>query len=151
MNQHFKQNIYNFLLNLIEERIEIAQSNIKNTTESRDGESKSSAGDKYETGRSMMQIEQQQNEQQLSKAIQLKLQLQQINLEKVYQTAAFGSLVYTNFGNYFIAIGLGEIKIKNEMVFVVSASSPIGLQLLNKKKDETFQFFNKEFQIIGVQ
>ena len=53
------------LLQHLEQNIAETEQAIASAKESRDNESKSSAGDKYETGRAMMQIELENNGRQL--------------------------------------------------------------------------------------
>jgi hypothetical protein len=58
-----------------------------------------------------------------------------------------GSLVITNQGNFFIAISIGQLLVDNKSYFAISAASPIGSILLNKRKEDTFQFRGKEYII----
>ena len=57
---------------------------IESAKESRDNETKSSVGDKYETGRTLMQQEVEKNRVQLNKTELLKQELQKIDLLKRY-------------------------------------------------------------------
>jgi len=149
-----KKNIKNKLLEKLhaqlDTQIETAQAAINSAKESKNNETKSSAGDKFETGRAMMQIEQEKNELQLSKTFQLKNLLQQIDIEKETETVGFGSLVTTNRGKYFIAIGIGKIKIENEIYFVISLDSPVGKLLLGKRVGEEIEFRGQRFLVEGI-
>ena len=71
-------------------------------------------GDKYETGRAMMQIEEDNNRTQLLQALQVKNQLQKINLQKEFAKVGLGSLVTTNHAVYFLSIGIGQVTIENK-------------------------------------
>lgn len=132
---------------IIDHRIEISKAAVNSAKESKNNETKSSAGDKYETGRAMMQQEQEKNEIQLSKNLNLKNLLLQIDLEQDYKTIKFGSLVITNQGKYFIAVGLGKIKIENETYFVISLDSPIGKLLTGKLPGEKVTFRTNQIEI----
>lgn len=72
-------------------------------------ETKSSAGDKYETGRAMMQLEIEKQSVQLAEAMKLKHVLSQINPEKTTETIQSGSLVFTDQGNFYISISAGKL------------------------------------------
>jgi len=149
-----KKNIKKILLEKLhaqlDTQIETAQAAINSAKESKNNETKSSAGDKFETGRAMMQIEQEKNELQLSKTFQLKNLLQQIDIEKEFEAVGFGSLVTTNRGKYFIAIGIGKIKIENEIYFVISLDSPVGKLLLGKGVGEEIEFRGQQFLVERV-
>ena len=111
---------------------------------------KSSAGDKFETSRSTMQIEYDKLNNQL---IQKKNQLKKIELldtKKKYKSVNYGSLVITNTNKYLISIGLGQYIIDDHSVFAISLSSPIGRILLDKKKGDSFIFNNNAEKIIDI-
>lgn len=138
------------LNSLLDQRIETAVKSIKATRESRDGENKSSMGDKYETGRIMAQMEMHKLNDQLEQSFKLKKALAQISVEKICDTADFGSLVTTNLGFYFISVGLGLVEIKDEKCFCISMASPIGQALQGKKVGDKINFQNKVIEIVEV-
>lgn len=145
-----KQVILNHINQTLDQQIESLKSTIKSAKESRDNETKSSVGDKYETGRAMVQMELEKNRVQLNKTLQLKNHLSQINPKKQYNTVEFGSLVLTNNGNYFISIGIGKIEIENESFFCISLASPIGKTLQHKSVGEKINFQGKEITIMEI-
>ena len=63
----------------IEQRIASIQQVLNSIEESRNNETRSSAGDKYETGRAMMQIEEEKNRHQLFQAYQVMQELSKID------------------------------------------------------------------------
>jgi len=138
------------LNNLVDQRIEATTKSIEATRESRDGEAKSSMGDKYETGRIMAQMEMHKLNDQLEQSLKLKKALAQISVEKVCDTAEFGSLVITNLGLYFISVGLGVVEVKDEKCFCISLASPIGQALQGKKVGDKLRFQNKDLKIVEV-
>ena len=145
-----KQLIYSKILNILDNKIEILKKEIESTKESRNNDTKSSAGDKYETGREMMQIELDKNEAQLNKTVKLKKELTEINIQKKYNKVEFGSLVETNKETYFIAIGIGKIEANKNMYYSISLASPIGKLLLSKKIGAKMKFQEREFTIINI-
>lgn len=145
-----KEILYNHLLKIIELRIETANYDIQNAMESRDNETKSTAGDKYETGRTMVQFELEKNMEQLNKAILLKNELAQINLHGKFEKAEFGSIVKTTHDNYFISVGLGKINAGNDVFYAVSLASPIGKILNNKKVGDEVNFLEKKIIITEI-
>ena len=142
-----KQSFFNHLIELVNKKIEDALRSIDSAKESRDNETKSSVGDKYETGRTMMQFELEKNNLQLNKAIQLKNELAQIDLQKNYKQVEFGSLVFTDKDIYFISVGLGKIEINNNSCYSISLASPFGKIIYNKRVGDKIRFQEKEITI----
>jgi len=112
-----------------------------------ESETKSSAGDKHETGRAMLQLEMEKASQQFASISLMQEVLQKIEIHKKNEIGKLGSLIYTNQGNYFLAVSIGQITINEDNYFVISPSSPIGKLLLGKKKGDDFRFNSKEFKI----
>ena len=124
-------------------RIETANQSMINAQQAANEEDKSSVGDKYETGRAMMQIERDKAAQQLDEALKLKKIIDQIPIEMGSEKIMLGSLVITNSKKIFISIGVGKLILDDEEFLVVAPGSPLGKQLMGLKvNDETM--FNKE-------
>ncbi len=113
-------------------------------------EDKSSAGDKYETGRAMMQIERDKAASQLEEALKLKRILDQIRPEVQHERILTGSVVITLLHNIFIAIGAGKIKVEGEDFLVVGSQSPLGKALMGKKPGDEFLFNNQSNAIVKI-
>lgn len=129
------------------QRVQTAQQAMKAAQEAANAESKSSAGDKYETTRALMQIERDRHAAQLVEALKLQKELESLAWEQTTSTARAGSLVSTNQGHFFIAVSIGKITLDGTDYFAISTASLIGSQLLNRKAGDEFQFQNKLFQI----
>lgn len=110
-------------------------------------ETKSSAGDKYETGRAMAQLEIEKNMAQLAEAKRLKQTLEQIAPDKITPLIHLGSLVLTNHGNFYVAISAGPFTIQNKSYFAISPASPIGQKLMGLRAEDSFSLNGKEFYI----
>lgn len=146
-----KEFIVRRLIDIIEERIAETRFSIETAKESRDNETKSSVGDKYETGRTLMQQEVEKNRAFLNQNIRLLQEIQKINPNQHHDHVTFGSLVKTETANYFIATALGKIEIDGQFCFCISLASPIGKMLSGKKVNETFKFNNKTQTILEIQ
>lgn len=140
-----KKELYNQCLDYVQKRMEASQLAIAEAQKASNDDTKSSAGDKYETGRAMMQQETNRNLTQLNEANKLKVALNQINPAGASAVAETGSLVITDNGNFYIAISAGTLTIDNETYFAVSPASPIGLILKGLKKDEKFSLNGKHY------
>ena len=113
-------------------------------------DTKSSAGDKHEVGRAMVQQELDKLEEQRSKLIGLQQELERVPLDRVYDRVAFGALVFTDQGTYFIAIGLGAVQVDGEVCYAVSLASPIGQALRDKRAGELVLFNGKRMTVVAI-
>ena len=146
-----KSDILKRINQILEERIKNYRNALREAIESRDNETKSSVGDKYETGRAMAQIEIDKLEAQVVKNSQSKNSLAKIQPDKQMQTSDFGSLLSTNQGIYFISVALGVVNIGADKVFCISLASPIGVQLKGKSLGDKFVFQSREYEILSIQ
>ena len=150
MPENTKQQLLLLCKDFIEERINNCQSAIDAANNSINEETKSSAGDKYETSREMMTQEIKNNSAQLAEAIKQKQLLSQISIDKKLETIQVGSLVITNHEKFFIAISAGSLKLSSENYLAISPSSPPGRNLIDKKKGDAVSFNNKLYSILEV-
>ena len=112
-------------------------------------ETKSSAGDKYETTRSMSQMEFGMQQTQFQKTEYDLLFLEQIK-SSAYKKIQLGSAAITSNGNYFIAISYGKIVINDLEFIVISAQSPLAKSLHDKCKNDSFIMNGQSIKIIDV-
>ena len=145
-----KLQLHAHCLQYIEERMKAAQDAIHIAQQSANEETKSSAGDKYETGRAMAQLEIEKNSTQLAESLKLKQTLEQIQPERVTDIVRMGSLVITNYGNFYIAISASQLVINGETYFIVSPASPIGQKLMGLSREKAFSFNKKEYLVLQI-
>lgn len=144
---NIKRKLYQYCIDFLDKRIDAAREAIRVAQESANDETKSSAGDKYETGRAMMQLEIEKNATQLEEALKQKKILDSINIELQPLKIQNGSLVFTDHGNFFLAISVGLVVIEDKSFAVVSAQSPIGSRLIGLKSGDSFSFGNKTYKV----
>lgn len=145
-----KKELYQLCIIQIHERIEALESNLKSIQEARNNETKSSVGDKYETGRAMMQMEEDKMKMQLSQANLINNTLQRIEPDFKSNQVEQGSLIITNQGNYYISVALGKMELNGETYFCISTKAPIVQKMRGKKKGEFFTLNGKEIEIKEV-
>src|ERR1700679_1100847 len=102
-----KKELYQKCLAYVQNRMEAPKQALDDAQAAANDETKSSAGDKYETSREMIQQETDRNQAQLNEANKLLVALNQINVSAVCETALPGSLITTNNGKFYIAISAG--------------------------------------------
>ena len=145
-----KHNIKSELLIQLEQKIRDISNGIISLTESRDTDTKSSAGDKHETSRAKIQTEIDQLYKQFNHVQRQKNNLSAININQSHNMVDVGSLVKTDKGYFFISIGWGRIQIQDENYFAISIASPIGKLFKDKKKGDSIQFRNMSYDILSV-
>lgn len=114
-------------------------------------ESKSSSGDKHETGRAMLQIDRENTGKQLNeieKSVQL---LKKIDVKATSDYARLGSLVYTDRFIYFISLSIGTVPIGKIDYLCVALNSPVGLLISGKKKGDDFVLNGNVYKITSVK
>ena len=142
--------LYQLCLEFIDKRIKTIRDAIAETQASADEETKSSAGDKYETGLSMMQLDMEKQAEQLAEAVRTRDQLQQIKLIDEINSASGirpGNAVETSQGNFYIAISAGQVKANDQTYFAISPATPIGAKLIGLKTGDKFTFNSREYTI----
>ncbi len=145
-----KQEIWSFMKAKLDQNISDAMHSIALAKESRNSETKSTAGDKYETGRAMVQIEIDKNAHNLNATRELINELSKIKLEKEHTKVEFGSLVYTDMGVYFISIGMGKLGINGFECFAISLASPLGAMMKDKKIGDKIVIQGRELTISQI-
>jgi len=147
---NIKQQLYNKCVAYVQSRMDAAEDAYKAAEQASNDDTKSSAGDKYETGRAMMQQEKDRNTIQINEANKLMVILNTISTKGTSDTIETGSLVTTNGGKFYIAISAGTLVVDNESYFAVSAAAPICLQMTGKKAGDEFVVNGKKYEILEV-
>lgn len=147
---YVKEELYNHCLEFVNNRFLTIKNTINEIQESLLLETKSSAGDKHETGRAMLQLEREKAGHQLAEIQKTKEILSKINIVKANEYIGLGSLIHTSQSHYFIAISAGQFKISNEYYYAISPNTPIGQLLLGKSVGDLIEFRNQNFKIIEV-
>ncbi|MCB9360962.1 MAG: 3-oxoacyl-ACP synthase [Flavobacteriales bacterium] len=145
-----KDKLHQQCLGIAESRITSLKEILQETQDAANNETKSSAGDKHETGRAMAQLETEKLTTQLTEALKLKQALYQIKTTSSTNQITIGSVVFTNKGNFYIAASIGKIELEIESFFAISPASPIGKLLLTKKEKDSFSFNGNKYVILSV-
>lgn len=144
-----KKELFNTCQFRLDKKIKDVRIALMHQQESLLSETKSSAGDKHETGRAMVQLEMEKIGKQTLEFEQMKFSMGKLDLS-FSALIRMGSVVKTNQVHYFIAIGMGKIEIAKELYYAVSPSSPIGKMLLGKKAKDSILFQGNTMEIQEV-
>lgn len=146
----FKLKLYRACEERVAARLAMGERAMHDIQSAANEETKSSAGDKYETGRAMMHLEKEKIAEQLADASKMRAILSKIDPEKENEEIGLGSLIQTAQGYYFLAASLGQLEVEDMRVFVISPVSPVGQALIGKRQGESFLFAGKSQNIIEV-
>ncbi len=145
-----KEILYQFCEEFVQERLSRSQQNIKENQESLSSETKSSAGDKHETGRAMLQLEREKLGQQLEEVEKMAIILSRISIKHKARTIVLGSLVQTSKSEYFLAVSAGEFTKGGQSIFCISGGTPIGQLLLGKSIGDVVTFNGDKIRIAKI-
>jgi len=143
----FKQQIYKHCEAIITERLKTIHHNLEQLMDSKQHETKSSAGDKYETGMAMIQNEEDLYKRQLANTQQIQNQFQKIQSEKECIIVEPGALIKLPAGWFYLGAAMGKIRIDNTDVYCISLQSPLGVALKNHKLNDKVYFNEQYFTI----
>jgi transcription elongation GreA/GreB family factor len=145
-----KEEIHQTLIKQVEDQLLQAKQDLGLAKESRDSDTKSSAGDKYETGREMMQREMDKLSASLDIYQQQLVKLKSIDPQRSTDFVTHGSLIETNFETYYMAIGMGQITYANQTIYAISPESPLGTLLMGKRVEDSFDLRGRNIIIKSI-
>ncbi|TNE75259.1 MAG: hypothetical protein EP333_04625 [Bacteroidetes bacterium] len=135
----------------ISERIGELNAELAQLREGLASDTKNTSGDKHETSRAMNQLEQERLGNQLIQAEEMQLSIKRIAVLPKTEIVQNGSLIKMNNSWYLLATAFGKLSIDSQLVFVLSQASPIGQQVIGKKKGDRIRFNGTEMLIEEIQ
>ncbi len=145
-----KEKLYLLCHDYIASRVAIIKQNAAEAQEAANDDTKSSAGDKFEVGREMMQQEVELNLARLGDMYKLKVALENVSPTVKSDTIQPGSLVITSGGSYYIAIGAGKLPLDGVTYYAISPEAPIAIQMMGKMAGDEFVLNGKNMKIEKV-
>ncbi len=145
-----KHHITVYCQHYLQQKVMSLQIALKDVTEAGNNETKSTAGDKHETGRAMMQLEQEKLGKQLYELEQQLQEFNKINFTISSPAISLGSLVETNNGLFLMATSIGKIEIDQKFIFIISTQSPLAIALASKKQNDSISFNSTNYKILGI-
>jgi len=145
-----KDIVYEHIKQEIDSRVSEVQKALHNQKESLKTASESTAGDKHNTSRAMMHIEEEKFSKQLAQLLQLKKLIHKVSSTKASDVVTLGSLVETNKGWLYLAVPLGKVTIQGTELMAISLASPIGQALQGKKAGESVKFNGQVWEVKRV-
>jgi hypothetical protein len=146
----FKHGLKEYCIGILKDRVNTARQAMEAAQEAANNEGKSSAGDKYETGRAMSQIDRDRSAGQMDGAMQELLTLQSIEADRLYKEVNNGAVVVCGDAIYFIASGLGVIHYEGCKVVILSPKAPLSNLLRGKVTGESVSLNGNTFEITDI-
>lgn len=135
----------------LEKKMDVLEQQKKRLYKDLTSETKSSAGDKHETGRAMIQLEREKLGNQIH---EIELNYQRLNTIKYVKTStsiSLGSLIFTDKANYYVAVAADSCEVNFKVFYCISSQSPIGKLLIGKKINESITFNDIESTILEIK
>lgn len=151
MIEHTREVLYHFCERFIEDWYARIQTNIDSLQEALNSETKSSAGDKHETGRAMIQLEREKLGKQLAEVHLLQDLFKKIPPKNNLSHVGLGSVVYTDQQNYYLGISAGELKVDGVSFYAIAPNTPVGKLLIGKVVGDIVVFNSKEILIKRIE
>ncbi|HSJ69668.1 MAG TPA: hypothetical protein VK921_18445 [Anditalea sp.] len=148
--KEFKDIVQRELMHVLEVRIQDLKSSIDDLKEAGESETKSSAGDKYETGREMIKQEREKYQQVLQDYEKQLEIVKNFKAGKTFEKAAPGSLVVTDKMTFYISVAYGKFKADNVEIFAISPSAPVAQLLLEKSSGDSYSINGQKVLIKSV-
>lgn len=147
----FKAKVIDAVQELLREKITSLEQAMRDLQDSALQEGKSTAGDKHETGRAMIHIEQEKIAAQIHQQKEILYQFQRIDFHSVSTSVRSGSMIETNLGWFLIAGAIGKVSVDDKTIMVISPESPLGNKILNRQEGDGFEVGKTNYHILNIR
>lgn len=139
-----KEEIFQRAVSFLKERLAQLQEERKAISEGILEDDKSSAGDKFETGREMLTQDLRQVEGQIKSNAALLEELYRIqSIKGIGEKVREGSLVKIGNDYFLVSVALGKLILPSGEIYLISPASPLAQQILGKGHNESVLFKGK--------
>lgn len=137
-------------LAVVKDRLNTIATNLSGLMDAKSSETKSSAGDKYETGMAMIQNQEELYKRQQAETSVIYQNMLKIDPSKSCKQVENGALVLVPGGMFYICAGMGKMVLEHHTYFAISLISPIGAALKFKKTGEVYTYNEKNVPINAI-
>jgi regulator of replication initiation timing len=147
-----KQQFLQHLQSLIDSKMEHLHAELIDMQRDNASDTKSTAGDKHETGRAMMHLEMEKLSKQISEYQKQKESIHFLSSQQIISSKIVnGSLIQLSNGWFYLGVAFGKVVFNDTTVFCLSLQSPLGQQLLGKEIGDEIQVNNNLFKVLEVR
>ena len=142
-----REDFLSHLEKIIDKKVLDSRKYMESIERSIHSESKSTAGDKHDTSRELMQQERNKAAQNLSNQLAMQKTLIQLKIIDANIAIGFGSLIETQGNVIFIGLALGKINYLNREIVCISPLSPLARVLEGMQVGEVCTFNEVIYEI----
>ena len=146
-----KSEVLIYVKTYLDQRMQTSLDAMNAAQESANGESKSSAGDKYETSRAMGHLDRDMHARMYQQTREERKLIERIDESIIFKKGALGAFISTSMGDFFLSVSIGQVKIDEKSIMIISPQSPIGALLMGKMVGDNFSFRGKEAEILAIE
>ena len=146
-----KSTVLTYVKTYLDKRMQTSLDAMNAAQESANGESKSSAGDKYETSRAMGQLDRDMHARMYQQTLEERKLVERIDESLIYKKGALGAFLKTTMGDFFLSVSIGNINVDEKPIMIISPQSPVGALLMGKIVGDKFSFRGKEAEILWIE
>ena len=151
MNPMQRGDVAAALSKAINEGLETARQQFEALRSSLEGESRSTAGDKHETGRAMVQLEMEQAANRLARLEGMAREWARLGPEVERSIIGPGAVVWTPRGGFVIGTAWGSFEGPGALAWrAISSDAPLAMALKGSKAGETVDFRGQAWEVQGV-
>ncbi|MBD3628063.1 hypothetical protein [Cyclobacterium sp.] len=144
-----KRKLQRAALAMVQDKMDDLNDQIAALHEASQSETKSSAGDKYETGRESINQSRSLLEKQLSLIGQWRNKLKKIRIGPISQVYE-GALIEFGGALIWVAVPLGKLELEGREFQLVSENSPLIQVLASKREGEGAVFRGQQIEILKI-
>lgn len=148
-NLNLKTRVHELCIQLVKNKIMIIDDLYLSNQNSLDSCTKSSAGDKHETSRAMIHLDQEKLSSQLLELNKSLRILSEIKILK-HSSVKMGSLFKTNHSIFYISIGLGKVSFNGTNIYIMSPVSPLSQELIGLNQHDSIEFNGITQNILSI-
>lgn len=142
----YKERLLKSSLDFLSKKIDEVDKSLKDLQSSANQESRSSMGDKYETGRSMALLEKEKLHSLYENLTSQYKILSQIK-PKVSEKVESGTIIFTKGNLFLVSVPLGNIEFEGKKIFLLSPTAPLATAVSGLKEGDPYVFQGKREKI----
>jgi hypothetical protein len=144
-----KEKIIAHCREILEQKLAIINKELEHLSQAIADDTKSSAGDKYETSREMANLEKGKLQAQVLGFGKMLATLGALSMATSDKVEA-GSLIKTDKEWIFLAVSLGQIEVADKTILAISPVAPLAQLMMDKKEGVVIAFRNIKYNLISI-
>ena len=138
-NLKLKTRVHELCIQLVKDKIKLIDDLYMSNQNALNSSTKSSAGDKHETSRAIIHLNQEKLSSQLlelNKSLRILFQIDIVE----HSSVNMGSLFRTDHSIFYISIGWGKVSFNGTDIFIMSPVSPLFHRLIGLNQHDSIEF-----------